>query len=125
MIKFCFKNIHELDHDVLVKLEECWWKENAHEITPFTRLENFGQGPYANVKTEKTHDLYLDINCIFGRNYGASNVGDTQEKQGHEKHRDNPTPEVYKIRRFEMMKYSFNDDEEYIAIKESEYLNHS
>ncbi|GJV90803.1 hypothetical protein Tco_1538616 [Tanacetum coccineum] len=27
--------------------------------------------------------------------------------------------------RFEMMKYSFNDDEECIAIKESEYLNHS
>ncbi|GKA58384.1 hypothetical protein Tco_0757572 [Tanacetum coccineum] len=28
-------------------------------------------------------------------------------------------------RRFEMMKYSFNDDKEYITIKESEYLNHS
>ncbi|GKA71458.1 hypothetical protein Tco_0777597, partial [Tanacetum coccineum] len=27
--------------------------------------------------------------------------------------------------RFKMMKYSFNVDEEYIAIKESEYLNHS
>ncbi|GKD79115.1 hypothetical protein Tco_1341736 [Tanacetum coccineum] len=27
--------------------------------------------------------------------------------------------------RFEMIKYSFNDDEEYITIKESEYLNHS
>ncbi|GJT98961.1 hypothetical protein Tco_1094479 [Tanacetum coccineum] len=29
------------------------------------------------------------------------------------------------VRRFEMMKYSFNDDEEYITIKESQYLNHS
>ncbi|GJU43428.1 hypothetical protein Tco_1200694 [Tanacetum coccineum] len=29
------------------------------------------------------------------------------------------------VRRFEMMKYSFNADEEYIAIKESEYLNYS
>ncbi|GJU46061.1 hypothetical protein Tco_1203327 [Tanacetum coccineum] len=28
-------------------------------------------------------------------------------------------------RRFEMMKYSFDDDEEYITIRESEYLNHS
>ncbi|GJR21370.1 hypothetical protein Tco_0969897 [Tanacetum coccineum] len=27
--------------------------------------------------------------------------------------------------RFEMMKYSFNDDEDYITIKESEHLNHS
>ncbi|GKC95681.1 hypothetical protein Tco_1161123, partial [Tanacetum coccineum] len=34
-------------------------------------------------------------------------------------------PSVCKIRRFEMMKYSFNADEEYIAVKESEYLNHS
>ncbi|GJT64665.1 hypothetical protein Tco_1016145 [Tanacetum coccineum] len=41
--------------------------------------------------------------------------------------RDDPTLEqsVFKIRRFEMTKYSFNADEEYIAIKESEYLNHS
>ncbi|GJS69206.1 hypothetical protein Tco_0702047 [Tanacetum coccineum] len=29
------------------------------------------------------------------------------------------------IKRFETTKYSFNDDEEYITIKESEYLNHS
>ncbi|GJY23966.1 hypothetical protein Tco_0397624 [Tanacetum coccineum] len=26
-------------------------------------------------------------------NYKASNVGDTQENQGHEEHKDNPTPE--------------------------------
>ncbi|GJW82338.1 hypothetical protein Tco_0146313 [Tanacetum coccineum] len=46
---------------------------------------------------------------------------------GHEERRDDPTlePSVCKIRRFEMMKYSFNVDEEYIAIKESDYLNHS
>nr|GEV50099.1 uncharacterized mitochondrial protein AtMg00810-like [Tanacetum cinerariifolium] len=40
--------------------------------------------------------------------------------------RGNATPSVMKFYawRFEMMKYSFNADEEYIAIKESEYLNH-
>ncbi|GJS45493.1 hypothetical protein Tco_0595614 [Tanacetum coccineum] len=117
----------KLNYDVLVKLEECWWKVNAHEIALFTRIENFKQGPYANVKTEKTHDPYLDINRIFGRIYEASNVGDTQENQGHEEHKDNLILEtsICKIRRFDMMKYSFNDDEECIAIKESEYLNHS
>ncbi|GKD17945.1 hypothetical protein Tco_1207103, partial [Tanacetum coccineum] len=37
VMKFCewlkngFENIHKLDYDVLVKLEECWWKVNAHE----------------------------------------------------------------------------------------------
>ncbi|GKB28531.1 hypothetical protein Tco_0867932 [Tanacetum coccineum] len=124
------------------KVEGSWGdaapeKVNAHEIAPFTRMKNFErgpyanmknfeQGPYANMKTKKTRDPYLDVNRIFGWNYEASNVGDTQENQGHEEHKDNPTPEPSncKIRRFEMMKYSFNDDEEYITIKESEYLNH-
>ncbi|GKF55264.1 hypothetical protein Tco_0165604 [Tanacetum coccineum] len=90
-------------------------------------MENFGRGPYANMKTEWTNDPYLNINHIFGRNYEASNVGDTQENQGHEEHKVNPNPEPSncKIRRFKMMKYSFNDDEEYITIKKFEHLNHS
>ncbi|GJR81952.1 hypothetical protein Tco_0152737 [Tanacetum coccineum] len=47
-----------------------------------------------------------------------------QEDQGH---KDDPIPEPSncKVRRFEMMKYSFDDDEEYITIKESEYIKHS
>ncbi|GKD52178.1 hypothetical protein Tco_1281154, partial [Tanacetum coccineum] len=67
-LKGSFESFHELDHDVLVKLEECWWKVNAHEVAPLTR---YGQGPYANAKTERAYDAYLDINRIFGRNYGA------------------------------------------------------
>ncbi|GJZ04863.1 hypothetical protein Tco_0538138, partial [Tanacetum coccineum] len=81
-LKSSFKNFHKLDHDVLVKLEECWWKVNAHEIALFTRLENYDQGPYANAKTKKAYDLYLDINRIFGRNYGTNNAGNTQDNQG-------------------------------------------
>ncbi|GKE21837.1 hypothetical protein Tco_1433349 [Tanacetum coccineum] len=67
---------------------------------------------------------FLEDNNIFGRNYDTSKA---QDNQGHEERMDDPTlePSVCKIRRFEMMKYSFNADEEYIAIKESEYLNHS
>ncbi|GJV83382.1 hypothetical protein Tco_1523280 [Tanacetum coccineum] len=112
------------------KVEESWGNAisiNAHEVTPFTRMESYGQRPYANFKTKKAHDPYLDINSIFGRNYDISNDGNTQENQGHEERMDDPTLEssVCKIRRFEMMKYSFNADEEYISIKESEYLNHS
>ncbi|GJX87766.1 hypothetical protein Tco_0339780 [Tanacetum coccineum] len=84
-LKRCFENFHELEYEVLVKLQECWWKVNAHEIASFTRMENFRRG-----------------------------LGDPI-----------PEPSNCKVRRFEMMKYSFNDDEEYITIKESEYLNHS
>ncbi|GJV33786.1 hypothetical protein Tco_1394186 [Tanacetum coccineum] len=60
---------------------------NAHEITPFTYMENFGRGPYANMKTKWTSNPYLDVNRICGRNYEASNVGETQENQGHEEHK--------------------------------------
>ncbi|GKD32334.1 hypothetical protein Tco_1247843 [Tanacetum coccineum] len=100
----------------------CWWKVNAHEIALFTRMENFGRGLYANIKTEWVRNPYLDTNRIFGRDYKASNVSYNQENQ-----KDNtiPEPSNCKVRRFKMMKYSFNDDEEYITIKESEYLNHS
>nr|GEZ74228.1 hypothetical protein [Tanacetum cinerariifolium] len=120
-LKNSIENFHVLDYDILVKLQECWWKVNAHEIALFTRMENFEQGPYANMKTKKTSDPYRDANRIFGK---ASNDGETQENQ---RHRDNPTPEPsnYKIRRFEIMKYSFNGVEEFITIKQSEYLNHS
>ncbi|GJV19627.1 putative reverse transcriptase domain-containing protein [Tanacetum coccineum] len=104
----CFENFYELDYNVLVKLEECWWKVNAHEKAPFTRWENYGQGPYANAKTKKDYDPNLDNN--------ANNAGDTQDtkKECHDS-------SVYNIRRFEKVKYSFRDDEEYVAIKENEY----
>ncbi|GKC24316.1 hypothetical protein Tco_1026466, partial [Tanacetum coccineum] len=42
-LKSSFENFHELDYNILVKLQECWWRVNAHEVTPFTRLENYGQ----------------------------------------------------------------------------------
>ncbi|GJR63497.1 hypothetical protein Tco_1505659 [Tanacetum coccineum] len=121
-----FTNFHELDYNVLVKLQECWWKINAHEVVPFTCSESYGQKSYANIKIEKAHDPYLEINNIFGRNYDTSNTGN-QDNQGHDERRDDPTlePSVCKIRRFEMMKYSFNANEEYIAIKDSECLNYS
>ncbi|GJV14954.1 hypothetical protein Tco_1360277 [Tanacetum coccineum] len=87
-------------------------------------MENFRRGPYANIKTEWGNNPHLDTNHISGRNHEASNVSYDQEDQ---EHKDDPTPEPSncKVRRFEMMKYSFNDDEEYITVKESKLLNHS
>ncbi|GJZ47746.1 hypothetical protein Tco_0601578 [Tanacetum coccineum] len=84
----------------------------------------FGRGPYANIKTEWASNPYLDINHAFGRDYEVNNIGCTQENKGH---KGDPIPEPLncKVRRFEMMMYSFDDDEEYITIKESEYLKHS
>nr|GEX20371.1 RNA-directed DNA polymerase homolog [Tanacetum cinerariifolium] len=119
-----FGKFHELDYNILVKLQECWWKINTGEVTSFTRSESYGHEPYANIKTKWAHNPYLEVNNIFGRNY---DISDAQDNQRNEERRDDPTlePSYCKIWRFEMMNYSFNDDEEYITIKESEYLNHS
>ncbi|GJZ76618.1 hypothetical protein Tco_0641290 [Tanacetum coccineum] len=91
-LKSSFENLHELDHD----------------------------GPYANAKTEKAYDPYLDINHIFRRNYGKNNAGNTQDNHGPIE--QNPTYDsVCQIRKFKMMKYSFDTDDDYVAIKEHEH----
>ncbi|GKA40303.1 hypothetical protein Tco_0732896 [Tanacetum coccineum] len=47
----------------------------------------------------------------FGRNYDTSNTGNTQDNKGNEELMDDLAlePSVCKIRRFEMIKYSFNN----------------
>ncbi|GKA70007.1 hypothetical protein Tco_0776071 [Tanacetum coccineum] len=122
-LKNSFENFYKLDHDVLVKLEECWWKVNTHKHAPFTRWENHGRGPYANTKLKNTYDPYHDINRIFGRNHEANNAGDTQDSQEHKKEHHDPSS--CRVRRFEMMGYSFGTDDEYVAIKEHEHFDHS
>ncbi|GKC45359.1 hypothetical protein Tco_1063081 [Tanacetum coccineum] len=107
VMKFCtwlinsFENFHELDYD-----------------------DDHPRGPYANAEPKRTYDLYHDINCISEITYETNNIGNIHEGQ---RHMENPThePSTCKIRRFEMMKYSFEDDEEYVAIKELEHINHS
>ncbi|GJS66401.1 hypothetical protein Tco_0680965 [Tanacetum coccineum] len=86
-------------------------KESWGDATP---RENYSQGRYANAKTERAYDPYLDINRIFGRNYGADNASNTQDNQEHKKeHHDLSS-------RTRMIKYSFD-----VAIKEHECSDHS
>ncbi|GJX08872.1 hypothetical protein Tco_0196804 [Tanacetum coccineum] len=130
IMKFCawlknsFENFHELDYDVLVKLEECWWKVNTDEVCPFTRWDNRLRGPYVNAKPKWTFDPYLNINRKPERNNETNNGGNIQEGQRcnegltHE-------PLACKIRRFEMTKYTFEADEEYVSIKELKHINRS
>ncbi|GJS78012.1 hypothetical protein Tco_0727893 [Tanacetum coccineum] len=35
-LKGCFRNFHELDYELFVKLEQYWWKMNNHECSPFS-----------------------------------------------------------------------------------------
>ncbi|GKE08219.1 hypothetical protein Tco_1411770 [Tanacetum coccineum] len=99
-----FRNFHKLDYELLEKLQNYWWKVNNHECSPFTNWRNYIRGPYANY---------------------YSNFLVMMEHEDEERHElcDDATQKrsVCNIRRFEMIKYSFNDDEEYVAVKENEY----
>ncbi|GJT04196.1 hypothetical protein Tco_0838658 [Tanacetum coccineum] len=108
VINFCawlkrsFRNFHELDYELLVKLQDYWWKVNDHECSLFSDWRNHIQGPYANY-----YKKFLD----------------KEEHEDKDKHGlfDNQKRTVYNIRRFEMIKYSLGENEEYVSIKEHEY----
>nr|GEW01934.1 hypothetical protein [Tanacetum cinerariifolium] len=73
----------------------------------------------------KTYEEYGLNNNMMGDleepwNYVANNTGNTQGNK--KEHHD---PSIYHVRRFEMIKHSFDADEEYVAIKEHEHLDHS
>ncbi|GKD69021.1 hypothetical protein Tco_1323111 [Tanacetum coccineum] len=97
-----FGNFHKLDYELLVKLQDYWWKVNDHECSPFSNLRNHIQGPYANY-----YSKFLDKK-------------EHKDKDKHGLFNDHDVS-ICKIRRFEMIKYSFSEDEEYVAIKEHEY----
>ncbi|GJU37664.1 hypothetical protein Tco_1186018 [Tanacetum coccineum] len=86
-------------------------------------VENHIRGPYENTKLKNTYDPYLDINCIFSRNY--DNAGNIQDNQGPSEQHPTHDPSVCRVRRYEMIKYSFDADDEYVTVKEHEYFDHS
>ncbi|GJW68719.1 hypothetical protein Tco_0123143 [Tanacetum coccineum] len=116
---FCFKNGK-------AKWPTCNLNEdkfyNGGELSGMVRRDHI-QGQYANFFT--TYDPHLDINSIFGINTNASNMSNVEEEERNEgcnlfNNTAHNAP-VCKIRRFEIIKYSFEQDEEYVAIKECEY----
>ncbi|GKD84573.1 hypothetical protein Tco_1355727, partial [Tanacetum coccineum] len=80
------------------------WGDASQSVMNFSSWlkRNHIQGPYANY---------------------YSNFLDKEEHDDRDKHGlfDNQKRQVCNIRRFEMIKYSFGKDEEYVAIKEHEY----
>ncbi|GJV89088.1 hypothetical protein Tco_1533026 [Tanacetum coccineum] len=87
-----------------IKLQDYWWRVNDHECSPFTNWRDHIRGPYANY---------------------YSNAYDEDEQKDEERCElfDDPAQEplICKIKRFEMIKYSLGQEEEYVAIKEYEY----
>ncbi|GKA95369.1 hypothetical protein Tco_0817407 [Tanacetum coccineum] len=53
------------DYELLVKLEEYWWKMNNHECSPFTNWRNHIRGTYANTNIDANYNPYLDVSRTF------------------------------------------------------------
>ncbi|GJZ43874.1 hypothetical protein Tco_0591129 [Tanacetum coccineum] len=83
-----------------VMLQDYWLKVNDHERSPFTNWRDHICGPYANY---------------------YSNVHNEEEQEDEERRKLFQESPICKIRRFEMIKYSFGQEEEYFAIKKNKY----
>nr|GEX84924.1 hypothetical protein [Tanacetum cinerariifolium] len=83
-LKRSFENFHELDYELLVKLQDYWWKENDHECSLFANWRDHIRGPYANFYA--THDPYLYQ--IVGRNDKKSFNSDVQEDEEHKNNKN-------------------------------------
>ncbi|GJY99039.1 hypothetical protein Tco_0516469 [Tanacetum coccineum] len=70
-----------------------------------------------------------DINgfCNGGELPGMVRVGCMTYFQDHKWYDElaDGDPSIYQVKRFEVIKYSFDADDEYVAIKEHEYFDHS
>ncbi|GJZ36228.1 hypothetical protein Tco_0582045 [Tanacetum coccineum] len=98
------------------ELEEPWSEGgvpykivNEHECSPFANWRDHVRGPYANFYA--THDPYLDINHVFGKNNDVGYKSDVYNENDDEERCKDTTYDapVYKIRRFEIIKYSFGE----------------
>ncbi|GJV21069.1 hypothetical protein Tco_1370089 [Tanacetum coccineum] len=80
----CFGNFHELYYELLVKLEEYWWKMNDHECSLFTNWRNHIRGTYANINIDANYNPYLDVSRIFNNHTGRND-----EEAIHEERKPN------------------------------------
>ncbi|GKD40633.1 hypothetical protein Tco_1260840 [Tanacetum coccineum] len=99
-----FGKYYPPSHTSRITLQDYWWKVNDHKCSPFSNWRNHIRVPYSNY---------------------YSNAHDEEEREDKERCYlvDDTTRDasVCKVRKFEMIKYSFGQDEKYVAIKKFEY----
>ncbi|GJV33282.1 hypothetical protein Tco_1393682 [Tanacetum coccineum] len=106
------------------------WSENRGPYQPCNHIcepYRFKDGRTKWPTCSSDIDGFCNGGEIPGMYNGQATSVILKRDKGHEEAMVNPTPKhsVCKIRRFEMMKYSFDSNDEYITIKEFEHLNHS
>ncbi|GJS56783.1 hypothetical protein Tco_0651567 [Tanacetum coccineum] len=102
--------LHYQDYEWYEALDDCELKEEAlRNKAIMDRVINIDE---SCCKLKRKWNIYTNFDDAYEINHE-----DNRNKELCEIHE----PPVCNIRKFMMIKYSFNDDEEYVAIKEDEY----
>ncbi|GKB91806.1 hypothetical protein Tco_0964078 [Tanacetum coccineum] len=113
---------YELNNNMTGDLEEPWSDKEDHKW--YDELPDGVLKEEALIHKAKFEESWGDATpgvmkfCAW--NYRANNADNTQDSQEHKKEHHDPS--ICQVRRFKMMKYSFDTDDEYMAIKEHEHL---
>ncbi|GJW85396.1 hypothetical protein Tco_0158541 [Tanacetum coccineum] len=65
-LKMTFRNFHELDYELLEKLQDYWWKVNNRECSPFANWRDYIRGPYANYYSTGLQYKKIRDDQVFG-----------------------------------------------------------
>nr|GEU38259.1 cell cycle checkpoint control protein RAD9A isoform X1 [Tanacetum cinerariifolium] len=91
-----------------------WFKKDC--IGSVTTWDDLVEKTYEEHEYELNNNMKRDLEepwsdngVPYQLNYGANDVGDTQDSQEHKKEHHDPS--ICRVRRFEMMKYSFDADD--------------
>ncbi|GJS21530.1 hypothetical protein Tco_0450162 [Tanacetum coccineum] len=83
----CFRNFHEFDYELLVKLKEYWWKMNDHECSLFSNCKNHINGAYVNTNIDANYNPYLDVSRTFNNHEGWNDEKDIlKEREPNDDH---------------------------------------
>ncbi|GJT89056.1 hypothetical protein Tco_1070773 [Tanacetum coccineum] len=113
---------YELNYNKMKDLKEPWsdykvpYQLCDHICEPYRFKKGKTKWPTCSSDIDGSIMVENYLEWFESGNYGANNAGSTQDNK--EDHHD---PSRCNIRRFDMIKYSFRDDEEYVAVKEDEY----
>ncbi|GKE95875.1 hypothetical protein Tco_1580730, partial [Tanacetum coccineum] len=117
-LKRCFGNFHELDYELLVKLKEYYVSRRFNKHVGRNNEEAIRE----EMELNDDHGIGNHDNDLV-RDNTSYHANDEEYEEDRCELLGNPRqePSVCKIRRFEVIKYSFGPAEKYIAIKECEH----
>nr|GEX01430.1 hypothetical protein [Tanacetum cinerariifolium] len=134
-LKEHFGNYHELDHELMMKLEEYWWgmkeEDESREDVGSNYLPNddndaiqANQEWRDNHEPMKDDDDIKDLDDYLIPNDASCYVDEEEERFKERKNKllgiPYEKPPTFKYVKFEVIKYSLGLEEEYVAIKEYE-----